>query len=59
MLALNWLTARPVAHRGLHDAKAGIIENNEMQTAAPHSLKSSSVPLRGRSLRLRQIGAMQ
>jgi len=23
----DWLTARPVAHRGLHDAKAGIIEN--------------------------------
>jgi glycerophosphoryl diester phosphodiesterase len=27
MAALDWLTARPVAHRGLHDAKAGIIEN--------------------------------
>lgn len=24
---LNWLTARPVAHRGLHDAARGIIEN--------------------------------
>jgi len=24
---LSWLTARPVAHRGLHDAAAGIIEN--------------------------------
>ena len=23
----NWLTARPVAHRGLHDAARGIIEN--------------------------------
>src|SRR5215470_19784881 len=23
----NWLTARPVAHRGLHDAASGIIEN--------------------------------
>jgi len=23
----DWLTARPVAHRGLHDAAAGIIEN--------------------------------
>ncbi len=23
----NWLTARPVAHRGLHDANAGVIEN--------------------------------
>jgi glycerophosphoryl diester phosphodiesterase len=25
--APQWLTARPVAHRGLHDAAAGIIEN--------------------------------
>jgi glycerophosphoryl diester phosphodiesterase len=24
---LAWLTARPIAHRGLHDAAAGIIEN--------------------------------
>jgi glycerophosphoryl diester phosphodiesterase len=24
---LDWLTARPIAHRGLHDAKAGVIEN--------------------------------
>lgn len=27
MPGLDWLTARPVAHRGLHDAGAGIIEN--------------------------------
>jgi glycerophosphoryl diester phosphodiesterase len=27
MSAPDWLTARPVAHRGLHDAAAGIIEN--------------------------------
>jgi len=25
--ALDWLTARPVAHRGLHDAARGILEN--------------------------------
>jgi len=25
--APKWLTARPVAHRGLHDAARGIIEN--------------------------------
>jgi glycerophosphoryl diester phosphodiesterase len=25
--ALHWLTARPIAHRGLHDASAGVIEN--------------------------------
>src|SRR5947209_11590386 len=23
----EWLTARPIAHRGLHDAAAGVIEN--------------------------------
>ncbi len=27
MSDLEWLTQRPVAHRGLHDAKAGVIEN--------------------------------
>jgi glycerophosphoryl diester phosphodiesterase len=27
MAALDWLTARPIAHRGLHDAGAGVIEN--------------------------------
>jgi glycerophosphoryl diester phosphodiesterase len=26
-MSLDWLTARPIAHRGLHDAAAGIIEN--------------------------------
>lgn len=25
----DWLTARPVAHRGLHDAAAGVIENTQ------------------------------
>jgi hypothetical protein len=25
--ALDWLTAQPVAHRGLHDRTRGIIEN--------------------------------
>ena len=25
--ALDWLTARPIAHRGLHDAAHGVIEN--------------------------------
>lgn len=24
---LPWLTARPIAHRGLHDEKIGVIEN--------------------------------
>ncbi|MGC1779843.1 MAG: glycerophosphodiester phosphodiesterase family protein, partial [Xanthobacteraceae bacterium] len=24
---LDWLTARPIAHRGLHDAARGVIEN--------------------------------
>jgi glycerophosphoryl diester phosphodiesterase len=27
MTDFSWLTARPIAHRGLHDAKAGRIEN--------------------------------
>src|SRR3974390_1454557 len=27
MSGLGWLTARPIAHRGLHDASAGVIEN--------------------------------
>ena len=27
MAALDWLIARPIAHRGLHDAARGIIEN--------------------------------
>jgi glycerophosphoryl diester phosphodiesterase len=27
MAGLDWLTARPVAHRGLHDAGKGVIEN--------------------------------
>lgn len=27
MPGLDWLTARPVAHRGLHDAQRGVIEN--------------------------------
>src|SRR4051794_2404055 len=25
--ALDWLTARPIAHRGLHDKAKGVIEN--------------------------------
>ena len=27
MPGLAWLTARPIAHRGLHDASAGVVEN--------------------------------
>jgi glycerophosphoryl diester phosphodiesterase len=27
-LDLSWLTARPIAHRGLHDAAKGVIENS-------------------------------
>ena len=30
----EWLTARPVAHRGLHDAAAGVIENTAIAFAA-------------------------
>jgi glycerophosphoryl diester phosphodiesterase len=31
---LHWLTARPIAHRGLHDAARGIIENTASAFAA-------------------------
>ena len=31
---LDWLTARPIAHRGLHDAANGIIENTASAAAA-------------------------
>src|SRR5262245_48518041 len=31
---LDWLTARPVAHRGLHDAAADVIENTPSAFAA-------------------------
>jgi glycerophosphoryl diester phosphodiesterase len=34
MRAPNWLTARPVAHRGLHDRSRGIIENMPGAAAA-------------------------
>ncbi|MDB5602724.1 MAG: glycerophosphoryl diester phosphodiesterase [Xanthobacteraceae bacterium] len=34
MPGLDWLTARPVAHRGLHDVAAGIIENTPSAFAA-------------------------
>jgi glycerophosphoryl diester phosphodiesterase len=33
-MRLDWLTARPVAHRGLHDAAAGVIENTASAFAA-------------------------
>lgn len=31
---LAWITARPIAHRGLHDQKAGILENTSPAFAA-------------------------
>jgi glycerophosphoryl diester phosphodiesterase len=34
MPGLDWLTARPVAHRGLHDAARGVIENTASAFAA-------------------------
>src|SRR5262245_10480372 len=34
MRALSWLIARPVAHRGLHDAAAGVIENTPSAVSA-------------------------
>src|SRR5580704_937227 len=37
--APDWLTARPVAHRGLHDAARGIIEN--MPAAAQAAIEGN------------------
>jgi glycerophosphoryl diester phosphodiesterase len=34
MPGLDWLTARPLAHRGLHDAASGIIENTASAVSA-------------------------
>src|SRR5499426_1241092 len=34
----DWLTAQPIAHRGLHDASAGVIEN----TAAAFSAAAAA-----------------
>ena len=34
MTGPDWLTARPVAHRGLHDAARGVIENTPSSVAA-------------------------
>ncbi|MBI4365769.1 MAG: glycerophosphodiester phosphodiesterase [Deltaproteobacteria bacterium] len=34
MPGLDWLIARPLAHRGLHDASAGVIENTASAFAA-------------------------
>ena len=34
MARLDWLIARPVAHRGLHDAQKGVIENTPSAFAA-------------------------
>ena len=33
-MPLDWLTARPIAHRGLHDAARGVIENTASAFAA-------------------------
>src|SRR5438552_15530312 len=34
MASADWLIARPVAHRGLHDSAAGVIENTPSAFAA-------------------------
>ena len=34
MAGLDWLIARPIAHRGLHDEARGIIENTPSAIAA-------------------------
>lgn len=38
MSRLDWLTARPIAHRGLHDRAAGVIENTP--TAVAHAVEA-------------------
>lgn len=44
MPGLDWLTARPIAHRGLHDNAAGVIENTasamEAAIAANYSVEA-------------------
>ena len=35
--ALEWLVAKPIAHRGLHDEKRGVVENSE--SAFAHAVK--------------------
>src|SRR5258707_15447131 len=34
MAAPDWLTSRPIAHRGLHDVARGIVENSASAVAA-------------------------
>ena len=34
MLPIDWLSARPIAHRGLHDASRGIVENTASAVTA-------------------------
>ncbi len=34
MAGLDWIAARPIAHRGLHDREQGIVENTETAFAA-------------------------
>ena len=41
MRAPEWLTARPVAHRGLHDAARGILEN--MPAAAEAAVEVDAI----------------
>ncbi|HEV7911849.1 MAG TPA: glycerophosphodiester phosphodiesterase family protein, partial [Methylocella sp.] len=34
MNAPDWLTARPIAHRGLHSKQSGLVENTPAAAAA-------------------------
>jgi glycerophosphoryl diester phosphodiesterase len=44
MARLEWLTARPIAHRGLHDASSGVVENTgaafSAATAASYGIET-------------------
>ena len=59
MTDISWLSARPIAHRGLHDAKAGRIENTlSAFDAAALSLRASpSLQVVGAGLRDRLAGS--
>lgn len=53
-LPLDWLTARPIAHRGLHDEKLGIVENSIgaalAAIAAGYAIECDVQPARGGDL---------
>jgi len=45
---LGWLIARPIAHRGLHDLAAGVIENSASAAEALFSMTPAARSCRPR-----------